>query len=105
MLAFLVDLALSVLVASAFAAPHLPGNVSLIVFAAEYVVFSAVLSQTPGMFLCRIMLVRLDRRAAVGPLRAVIRTALLILLIPAVFIDGNGRGMHDRLSQTAVVRA
>jgi hypothetical protein len=42
------------------------------------------------------------RRLAVW--RAVVRTALLILLIPALLVDADGRGLHDRATQTAVVR-
>jgi uncharacterized RDD family membrane protein YckC len=103
--AFLLDLILSILVASAFTAPHLPRNVSLAVFAVEYVFFSALIGQTPGMWICRIRLARIDRPRPVGLLRAVVRTILLILLIPALVMDRNGRGVHDRLTQTAVVRA
>ncbi|GIG26351.1 RDD family protein [Cellulomonas denverensis] len=39
-----------------------------------------------------------------GPLRALIRTVLLCLVIPAVVWDGDGRGLHDRLAGTAIVR-
>ena len=36
--------------------------------------------------------------------RAVVRTALLCLLVPALLVDADGRGLHDRLTDTAVVR-
>ena len=36
--------------------------------------------------------------------RGVVRTALLVLLVPALVVDANGRGLHDRLTDTAVVR-
>ena len=39
-----------------------------------------------------------------GLLRAVVRTALLLLVIPAVVRDGDGRGLHDRAAGTAIVR-
>jgi uncharacterized RDD family membrane protein YckC len=35
----------------------------------------------------------------------VVRTVLLFLLIPAVVVDKDGRGLHDRFTGTAVVRA
>ena len=35
---------------------------------------------------------------------AVVRTVLLCLLVPALLVDADGRGLHDRLTQTAVVR-
>jgi hypothetical protein len=34
----------------------------------------------------------------------VIRTALLFLLLPALVWDRDGRGLHDRLSTTALIR-
>ena len=30
--------------------------------------------------------------------------ALLVLLVPALLVDADGRGLHDRLTDTAVVR-
>ena len=92
-------------VALAVTAPHLPQHISLLVFVCEYVVFLSLLSQTPGMFLTRIRVVRVDRPAPIGGYRSVIRTVLLGLLIPALIWDRDGRGWHDRASQTAVVRA
>ena len=47
---------------------------------------------------------RLDQPVAVTPLRIIGRTLLLFLLVPAVIFDRDGRGMHDRLTDTAVVR-
>jgi hypothetical protein len=35
----------------------------------------------------------------------VYRTLLLFLLVPALIYDRNGRGLHDRLTDTAVVRS
>ena len=56
------------------------------------------------MNLFGIRVIRVDRDAAVDPWRAVLRTFLLVLLIPAVIFDRDGRGLHDRLTDTAVVR-
>jgi uncharacterized RDD family membrane protein YckC len=35
----------------------------------------------------------------------VLRTFLLMLFIPAVVFDRDGRGLHDRYTDTAVVRS
>ena len=43
-------------------------------------------------------------RRAPGLLRAAVRTVLLLLMIPAVVRDGDGRGLHDRVAGTAIVR-
>ena len=61
--------------------------------------------RTLGMYLFGLRLVRVDRTAPVDPWRIVIRTLLLFLLVPAAVFDRDGRGLHDRLSDTAVVRA
>lgn len=111
--AFVVDAIASSLVAALFVssrahgdfADKLPGSWSLIPLAIDYVVGSLVAGRTLGMYLFGLRLVRVDRTAAVDPVRAVIRTALLFLVVPAVVFDRDGRGMHDRLTDTAVVRA
>ena len=102
---FAVDTVLSGLVAGLFTAPELPRNWSLLVFVLEYVVFTVAFGQTPGMRLVGLRVVRMDRPARIDPLRALIRTLLLALLIPALIWDADTRGLHDRLSQTAVVLA
>jgi uncharacterized RDD family membrane protein YckC len=57
------------------------------------------------MYLFGLRVVRVDRTEAVDPFRAVTRTVLLALLVPAVIFDKDGRGLHDRFTDTAVVRA
>jgi len=44
------------------------------------------------------------RTAAPGFVSAVVRTLLLCLVVPAVIWDADGRGLHDRLAGTAIVR-
>lgn len=111
--AFLVDALASALVAGLFVqagasgglANRLPGSWSLIPLAADYVLGMLFAGRTLGMNLLGLRIVRVDRQAAVDPARAVLRTCLLILLVPALIWDRDGRGLHDRLAQTAVVRA
>lgn len=102
--AFCVDAVLSSLVAGLFTAPALPRNWSLVALIAEYVVFTALFQQTPGMRLFGLRLARVDRPVSLGVPRALLRTLLLVVLVPALIWDSDGRGMHDRLSSTAVVR-
>ena len=102
--AFLVDVVLSSLIAALFTAPDLPRNRSLLVFAVLYFGFTVLVGQTPGMRLAKLRVVRVDRTASVGVWRAAVRTLGVILLIPALIRDREGRSLHDRLTQTAVVR-
>ena len=113
LLAFLVDAAASGLVAALFvphhggdtAADRLPGSWSLIPFVLDYVIGVLVAGRTLGMYLFGLRLIRVSRDVAVDPLRIVGRTFLLLLLVPALVFDRDGRGMHDRLTDTAVVKA
>ncbi|MGI9092718.1 MAG: RDD family protein [Mycobacteriales bacterium] len=102
--AFVIDAVLSSLVAALFTAPHLPGNVSLVVFSVQYVLFTAAFGQTAGMRLCGVGLIRVDGARSVGLPRAVMRTVSLVLLVPALIYDRLGRGVHDKLAGTVAVR-
>ena len=102
--AFLVDALGSALVAGLFTAPDLPGNWALVAFAAVTVVTLVAFGQTPGMRLLGLRLAHPLAGQRLAPWRAVVRTALLCLLVPALVVDADGRGMHDRLTDTAVVK-
>jgi uncharacterized RDD family membrane protein YckC len=121
-IAFAVDCVASGMVAGLFVgllgggsgtdpARHLPGNWSLVAFAADYIVGLALGGRTLGMYLAGLRVVRVDRPVGTGRpapvtvLSAAIRTVLLALLVPALIWDRDRRGLHDRLTNTAVVRA
>jgi uncharacterized RDD family membrane protein YckC len=59
---------------------------------------------SPGQYVLGLMVVPVDDRQHVGLGRALVRGVLLALVIPALFTDADGRGLHDRFSFTAVVR-
>ena len=102
--AFCVDAVGSALVAGLITAPHLPGNWALLAFAVVTVLTLALFGQTPGMRLLGLRLAHPRPGERLAPWRAVVRTALLCLLVPALLVDADGRGLHDRLTDTAVVR-
>lgn len=102
--AFLIDIIGSALIAGLFTAPELPRNRSLLVFAVAYFTFTLLIQQTPGMRLLKLRVIRTDQPVPVGAARAAIRTAGVVLLIPAVIRGADGLSLHDRLSRTAVVR-
>ena len=102
--AFFVDAILAALVAGLFTAPRLPGNWSLLPFALIYVVALVAFGQTPGMRLLGLRLAHPQEGQRLAVWRAVVRTGLLMLLVPALVVDADGRGLHDKLTDTAVVR-
>lgn len=102
--AFLVDAIASALVAGLFTAPVLPGNWSLVAFGFITVATLVVFGQTPGMRLLGLRLAHPQAGQRLALWRAVVRTALLVLLVPALVVDTDGRGLHDRVTSTAVVR-
>ncbi|NUS45520.1 MAG: RDD family protein [Mycobacteriaceae bacterium] len=60
---------------------------------------------TPGQYFLRLRVARLDADAPVGFVRALARQIMLAFVVPALFADGDGRGMHDRSTGTAVVNS
>jgi hypothetical protein len=57
---------------------------------------------TPGQLALRLAVVALDGRLGIG--RVAARGLLVALVIPALFTDWDGRGLQDRVTNTAVVR-
>jgi uncharacterized RDD family membrane protein YckC len=41
----------------------------------------------------------------VGPWRPIVRTVLLVLVVPALIWDSDQRGFHDKLAGTVLIRA
>jgi hypothetical protein len=59
---------------------------------------------TPGQYALGLIVIPVDNRLHVGLGRAVARGVLIALVIPPLFTDTDLRGLHDRLTKTAVVR-
>lgn len=109
--AFLIDAVASGIIAALFVRgsggsfeQQLPQLWSYVPFAIDYVLGTLIFGRTLGMYLTGLRLIRVDRNAAVGPGRILLRTFLLFLFIPALVFDKDGRGFQDRLTDTAVVR-
>jgi uncharacterized RDD family membrane protein YckC len=100
---YLIDAIASGLVTALFTAPEPPRLWSLLTFGVMTVVFLVLTGQTPGMRLLGLRLAHPRPEQRLAPWRAVVRTALLMLLLPALVVDSDGRGLHDRLTDTAVV--
>ncbi|MFF9812646.1 RDD family protein [Streptomyces sp. NPDC014006] len=104
--ALAVDWALSVLIAYGLITDgYSPAtsNWALLVFFALSVLTVGTIGFTPGKRLFGIRVVALET-GTVNPLRALVRSVLLCLAIPALVWDRDGRGLHDRLAKTVEVR-
>jgi uncharacterized RDD family membrane protein YckC len=75
----------------------------LAIFGLIQIVFLPTLQGSPGHRIFGLKLVRLDG-AWVGLWRPIVRTVLLILVIPAVIWDADQRGLHDKAAGTLLVR-
>lgn len=81
--------------AGAFAVPGL--------FALEYLLLLPTTGFTLGMRLFGVSVTRLDGRLA-NPPAVLVRTLLLLLAVPALIWDRDGRGLHDKAAGTVVRR-
>jgi uncharacterized RDD family membrane protein YckC len=86
----------------ALASPNFSWQV-LGVWAVLTAVAVAAFGSTPGMVVLGLRVASL-RSTLVGVPRAVLRTVLLALVLPALARDGDGRGWHDRAASTIVIR-
>lgn len=77
----------------------------LIVFFIEVSVLTAFGGASFGHRMVGIKVVRFEDGKPPTPLQALIRTTLLCTVIFAITYDENGRGIHERLSGTYLVRA
>ena len=73
------------------------------VFFAEDFLLTALTGVTIGKRLLGLRVIRLDGRP-VG-LRAFVRTLLLVLVVPAMMMDRDLRGLQDKAAKTIVVRS
>lgn len=105
--AFAVDAVVAALITWAFTAPAAPQNWSLIAWSAITAIGVGLWGQTPGHLMAG------TRVATLGPagrgrlvgLWAIPRTVLTALLVPPLIQDKDGRGLHDRLCHTVVIRS
>ncbi|WP_336922320.1 RDD family protein [Aquipuribacter sp. SD81] len=98
----LVDWLLAVLVATTFL-DGLGSFGPLLVFAVVQVVLVGTIGFSIGHAVAGLTVARVGAGPA-GPVAALIRTALLVLVIPAVVLDADSRGLHDRAAGTVVLR-
>ncbi|MFE7278428.1 RDD family protein [Streptomyces sp. NPDC057623] len=79
------------------------GNWALLLFFLMSALTVGTVGFTPGKRLFGLRVVTLET-GTVNPLRALLRSALLCVAVPALIWDRDGRGLHDRLARTVEVR-
>ncbi|WP_186446860.1 RDD family protein [Mycolicibacterium porcinum] len=83
--------------------PMLPTAV-LVIWMVLGTVAVRLFSFTPGQLAVGLAVVPADGRDRIGIVRAFLRVVLIALVIPPLVSDSDLRGLHDRLTFTAVVR-
>jgi uncharacterized RDD family membrane protein YckC len=101
--ALVVDWILCLLVASLYANPRLVAWPPVVILVLEYGFFIGLFAQTPGMFVTRLRCVSFADGRPIGIPRALLRGVLLALVIPALIMDSDRRGLHDRAAGSIVV--
>jgi uncharacterized RDD family membrane protein YckC len=76
----------------------------MMVFAVLQIIFIPTIGGSPGHRILGMRVLRLDG-AWPGLWRPIVRTLLLIVVVPAVVWDSDQRGLHDKLAGTILIRA
>jgi uncharacterized RDD family membrane protein YckC len=75
-----------------------------ILFGAEIWLLTALTGYTLGKRVLGIRVARVDGKP-VGLVMGLLRTVLLLLVVPALVFDKDLRGLHDRAARTIVIRS
>ena len=101
LLALLIDWLASMVVALAI---FRSAGWTLVVFGVEVYLLTALTGFTVGKRLLGLRVARLDGKP-VGFWWSLVRTILLLTVIPPLVTDRDLRGLHDRAANTIVIRA
>jgi len=75
------------------------------IFIAEYAILIALTGASFGHRLLRLKVVDFNHGGMPSARQVLIRTGLMALVITAITYDEDGRGIHERFSQTKLERA
>lgn len=106
--ALFIDWITSMGVAALILAGNIGGSISTVTLAVWFVIgvlSVTFFSFTPGQLFMGIRVSRVDAPGRVGFARALVRSLILMFVVPAVVTDADSRGMHDRATGTALVYA
>lgn len=77
---------------------------TLLIFFLQVVIMTALTGASAGQRLRGIRIIDVNTLQNIAPLGALIRTILIMLVIPAVVQNKEGRGLHDLATKSAAVR-
>lgn len=109
LLALLIDWVASMLVAALFVGTAVWSGqgaaqwATMAVFVVEATLLTAVAGGSFGQVATRIAVVRLDRKQ-VNLLVALVRTLLVVLVVPPLVFNRDQRGLHDLVAKTVTVK-
>ena len=107
-LAITIDWAIASLSTALFVPPLAndlgSSSLRLGIFVAEVSILTALTGSSTGQRLFGLQVVSWPNFGYLTPVRVITRTLLIALVIPAVVYDSEGRGLHDRIAQSVVVR-
>jgi uncharacterized RDD family membrane protein YckC len=101
--ALMIDWALCLLASSLYANPLVVAWPAVLLLVVVNTFFIGLFGQTPGMALARVRCVSYADGGAIGLFRALLRAVLLALLVPALVLNAEARGLHDRAAGSIVV--
>jgi len=79
--------------------------ITAMIFIAEYAILIALTGASFGHRLLRLKVVDFNHGGMPSARQVLIRTGLMALVITAITYDEDGRGIHERFSQTKLERA
>jgi hypothetical protein len=77
---------------------------TLLIFFLQVAIMTALTGASVGQRLRGIRIIDVNTLQNIAPLGALIRTILIMLVIPAVVQTKQGRGLHDLATKSAAVR-
>ena len=100
LLAICIDWGMASIISAGFFANE--AIATLLIFAAIQIALVGTLGYSFGHRIMRIMVIRQDGSRA-GIWRVVLRTVLIVLVVPAVIWDNDGLGLHDKAAGTKLI--
>jgi uncharacterized RDD family membrane protein YckC len=78
---------------------------TLIVFATEVTLFTWMMGSSFGQRIVGLRVIDFYSDSNPTFVQSVFRTFLIVVLVPPLLADSEGRGLHDRLAKTKLIKA